>query len=76
MIEGKEVKLSCQIPCGLKPNKIMWKNKGEILPDTQITNNELIIRNIRIEDDNSYSCEVKDHRYRPSSAVELNVLCE
>ena len=57
-------------------SKTMWKNNGKILPDVQTDNSELILHNIKIEDEGNYSCALKDQEDHPSPPVKLNVMCE
>ncbi|XP_048104635.1 B-cell receptor CD22-like [Alosa alosa] len=73
-IEGKDVRLHCKSHCNLtQSSKILWKKNGKNVLDPQ-TNSDLILHNIKIEDEGHYSCSVKDKAYHPSPQVKLNVM--
>ena len=76
VIEGSEVKLSCSAPCGLEDDAtVIWRKNGEELPGEQTSNIDLVIENIRTEDEGYYSCALQ-HGTHSSEAVELNVKCK
>lgn len=76
VMEGQQVTMSCGSSCILKQNSVIWKKDGRTLTNKQTKNNDLILPNIRIEDEGEYTCALKDQENHPSPPRRLTVMCE
>lgn len=69
------MKLSCKNLCDLDDNpEVVWRKNDQYIFSKQTS--QLVLLNIRMEDEGNYSCVLKDHDSHPSQPVALNVMCK
>ncbi|XP_041960975.1 B-cell receptor CD22-like isoform X1 [Alosa sapidissima] len=75
VVEGGEARLRCRRSCGFDDNNptVTWRKNGQDVL-RQTNNSDLVLQNIRIDDEGDYSCALKGREKHPSKAVALRVM--
>ncbi|XP_062395582.1 B-cell receptor CD22-like [Sardina pilchardus] len=76
VVEGEEARLRCKHSCGFDDNNptVTWTKNGQGVLTRQTDNSDLVLQNIRIEDEGYYSCALTDDERHPSKEVMLRVM--
>ncbi|XP_033097920.1 basement membrane-specific heparan sulfate proteoglycan core protein-like [Anneissia japonica] len=71
---GSSVEFNCHVTAGSPPPRITWRKDNGILPDTaSVVNNNLILSNLALEDQGTYTCTAENSAGRAEATGYLTL---